>query len=225
MSALAPFRKLGFALDPSIRRIYEELRRLSAQLPPADSVLDLGSGTAPYAPLFSHRRYVTADLFADSSVRCDALALPFADDAFDLVLCTEVLEHVSDPDATLQEIHRTLRTEGVLVLTTPLTWGVHAKQDFHRWTESGLRRLLARHRFEVVTLRPRGGVFLCLGALLLILPWQLFGEAHERKAWQTLFFAALYALAVPPALLLAALDPVDRRQHFTLGYVALCRPA
>ena len=224
MSALAPFRKLGFALDPSVRRIHAELRRLSNQVPPADSVLDLGSGSAPYARLFPHRRYVTADLFADSNVRCDALALPFADDAFDLVLCTEVLEHVPDPDATLQEIRRTLRADGMLVLTTPLTWGVHAKQDFHRWTESGLRRLLTRHGFEIVTLKPRGGVLLCLGALLLIVPWQLFGEAHERKAWQSLLFAVLYTLALPPALLLAALDPVDARQHFTHGYVVLCRP-
>jgi len=225
MSALAHFRKLGLALDPGARRIRADLRRVSGYLQPAERVLDLGSGTAPYAPLFAHRHYVTADLFADSDVRCDAAALPFADRAFDLVLCTEVLEHVPDPDVTLREIRRTMRSNGALVLTTPLTWGVHAEQDFHRWTESGLRRLLARHEFQVVELRPRGGVLLCFGALLLTLPWQLFGEARQRKGWQTVMFAALYAIAMPVALVLAALDPLDHRQHFTFGYVALCRPA
>src|SRR5690349_7699403 len=102
MSALAPFRKLGLRLDPGARRIRADLRRLSRQLPPADRVLDLGSGSAPYAGLFPHRHYVTADLLTDADVRCDAATLPFADEAFDLVLCTEVLEHVPDPDATLQ---------------------------------------------------------------------------------------------------------------------------
>jgi SAM-dependent methyltransferase len=225
MPTLARFRKLGLALDPGARRMRADLRRVSSYLQPAERVLDLGSGTAPYAPLFAHRNYVTADLFADSDVRCDAAALPFADKAFDLVLCTEVLEHVPNPDATLHEIRRTMRANGALVLTTPLTWGVHAPQDYHRWTESGLRQLLARHEFKVVELRPRGGVLLCFGALLLILPWQLFGEAHQRKAWQSALFAALYTVLTPFALVLAALDPLDHRQHFTFGYVALCRPA
>src|SRR6266487_410189 len=208
MSVLAPFQTLALALDPAARRIRADLRDLGSRLPPADSMLDLGSGRAPYAHLFPHRRYVTADLVHKSDVRCDATALPFTDEAFDLVLCTEVLEHVADPNAALREIHRTLRVDGALVLTTPLTWGVHARQDFHRWTESGLRLLLARHDFNIVELRPRGGVLLCLGALVLVLPWQLLGEAHERKTWQTFLFAALYAIATPVALLLAALDPL-----------------
>ena len=65
-------------------------------------VLDLGSGTAPYAGIFPHRHYVTADRCAPAAVTCDAAALPFAAGSFDLVLATEVLEHVSDPDAIIR---------------------------------------------------------------------------------------------------------------------------
>ena len=43
----------------------------------------------------------------------------FADGAFDLVLCSEVIEHIRDGSAALREIHRILRPDGVLVLSTP----------------------------------------------------------------------------------------------------------
>ena len=224
MVSLARFRKLALALDPAARRLRTEIKRVAGGLAPADSVLDLGSGAAPYAGLIRHRRYVTADLLAAADVRCDATILPFRSAAFDLVLCTELLEHVPDPDATLREIRRVMHDRGILLLTTPLTWGVHAPHDYHRWTDSGLIGLLTRHGFQVRHLRSRGGVFLALGELLLVIPWQVLGEARERTWWRTLLYAAGYALLVIPALGLAALDPLDRRQHFTLGYVVVCGP-
>ena len=188
-----------------------------------DTVLDLGSGSAPYADLFAHRHYVTADLLAKATVRSDAATLPFAGDTFDLVLCTEVLEHVPNPDAALEEIRRVLKRHGSFILTTPLTWGVHDARDFHRWTEAGLRQLVARHGFTVVNLEPRGGILLCLSALLLVLPWQIFGGSTDRRPWDTFFFATTYTLLLPIAAFLAAIDPLDRRRQFTHGYAALCR--
>jgi hypothetical protein len=47
--------------------------------------------------------------------------------------------------------------------------------------------------------------------------------ARPRRAWQTFLYAVLYLLLLPAALLLAALDPLDRRRQFTHGYAALCR--
>jgi len=222
MSVLTPFRRLGLALDPAARRITAELQRVSRHITFADRILDIGSGEAPYARFFPHRQYVTADLAARANVRCDAAALPFASRTFDLVLCTEVLEHLPDPDATLEEIRRLLRGRGALVLSTPLTWGVHDARDYHRWTESGLRQLLARHGFSVIELRPRGGILLCFGGLLMVVPWQVFGAAVERRWWQSLLFAATYTLLTPVALFIAALDGIDRRKHFTQGYTAVC---
>jgi ubiquinone/menaquinone biosynthesis C-methylase UbiE len=45
--------------------------------------------------------------------------IPFRDDAFDAIICSEVVEHLPDPDAALREISRVLRPGGVLALTTP----------------------------------------------------------------------------------------------------------
>ena len=51
--------------------------------------------------------------------RGDLLRLPFGDRSFDLVTCFEAIEHVSDPDVALDELHRVLRPDGVLLISTP----------------------------------------------------------------------------------------------------------
>ena len=45
--------------------------------------------------------------------------LPYADGSFDLVTCSEVLEHVENYRAVLREIHRVLKPGGLMVVTTP----------------------------------------------------------------------------------------------------------
>jgi 2-polyprenyl-3-methyl-5-hydroxy-6-metoxy-1,4-benzoquinol methylase len=54
-----------------------------------------------------------------SLVRSDAMALPFRDEAFDRVYCSEVLEHVLDPEAVIREMHRVLAPGGVAVISVP----------------------------------------------------------------------------------------------------------
>ncbi|MCW2995009.1 MAG: hypothetical protein JWQ18_2504, partial [Conexibacter sp.] len=52
-------------------------------------------------------------------VQADIHELPFADGAFDLVVCFEVLEHVTEQPAALAELRRVLTTDGVLVISSP----------------------------------------------------------------------------------------------------------
>ncbi len=54
-----------------------------------------------------------------SGVVADALQLPFADESFDLVIAAEVLEHIRDDQAAIDELFRVLRWEGSLVVTVP----------------------------------------------------------------------------------------------------------
>ena len=55
-------------------------------------------------------------------LRGDATRLDFDDDAFEAVICSEVLEHLPDYDAALVEIRRVLRPGGRLCITVPHAW-------------------------------------------------------------------------------------------------------
>lgn len=52
----------------------------------------------------------------------DALQLPFADASFDRIICSEVLEHIPDHRAALQEIIRVLKPGGHLAISVPRAW-------------------------------------------------------------------------------------------------------
>jgi ubiquinone/menaquinone biosynthesis C-methylase UbiE len=54
-----------------------------------------------------------------SYVQADAQSMPFDDDAFDIVVSCETIEHVPNPRAALREMHRVCRPGGLLFLTTP----------------------------------------------------------------------------------------------------------
>jgi 2-polyprenyl-3-methyl-5-hydroxy-6-metoxy-1,4-benzoquinol methylase len=89
--------------------------------------------------------------------------LPFADGSFDIVVCSEVLEHVDDPSAVLAEMDRV--GTGHLVVSVPHEpwfWGANLVRGkylstlgncpghIHHWTKAGLGRML-RTRYDDVT--------------------------------------------------------------------------
>jgi SAM-dependent methyltransferase len=55
-------------------------------------------------------------------IRGDAYRLPFDDGAFDVVVCSEVLEHLGEVDAALAEIGRVLKSGGRLAVSVPRAW-------------------------------------------------------------------------------------------------------
>ncbi len=79
----------------------------------------------------------------------DAHAIPLADASVDAVVIQAVLEHVLDPARVVAEIHRVLRTNGIVYADTPFLQHVHEGPfDFTRFTESGHRWLF--RRFEMI---------------------------------------------------------------------------
>jgi ubiquinone/menaquinone biosynthesis C-methylase UbiE len=125
------------------------------------SILDAGCGegfvTEWLSGAFGGARIVGVDVRDDAlreasgrvpeaSFRCgDVCDLPFPDRSFDLVVCTEVLEHVEDPAGALRELRRVSR--GRLLVTVPhepffragnLLRGRHVRRlgstPGHRWT-------------------------------------------------------------------------------------------
>ena len=185
-------------------------------------IADMGSGNSPYRSYFSSDHYVSIDLFAQADVRADICAIPVGDEEMDLVICTEVLEHVPYPRLALRNIWRVLKPGAHLILGVPLVWGVHDRVDYYRWTEKGLTQLLETSQFEILELQRRGGLFSCIGCLVSQIPYQHFGPlAGIRNPLRAYLFAALWCALIPIPWLLAPLDCLDRRRDITLGYDVL----
>jgi SAM-dependent methyltransferase len=128
-------------------------------------LLDYGCGSRPYESLFHVTRYVGVDVAVSGhdharsrvDVFFDGSTLPFADQSFDSILCTGVLEHVPDPARALAEMQRVARPGARLLLTMPFLWGEHeTPYDFTRFTTFGLRALLERHGWRVTVCEKTG---------------------------------------------------------------------
>lgn len=90
------------------------------------------------------------------------------EDAFDIVIAEQVLEHVLWPYRAVRNVWKMLKPGGVFLVTTPFLLPVHqAPVDCCRWTELGLKHLLVEAGFnteQVVT--ASWGNRACVGANL-----------------------------------------------------------
>lgn len=116
------------------------------------SLLDLGCGSSPYRSIFPAADYYRADLEGSSNIDYSINAPDtIPSNHFDMVLSTQVLEHVRDPDDYLQIALRSLKPGGRLVLTTHGIFEEHAcPEDYFRWTALGLEHLVRNCGFDRV---------------------------------------------------------------------------
>lgn len=207
--------------------ILDFVAEVAASTPPDAAVLDLGAGNAPYRELFAHARYSTNDWTESVHLGAEEVdivgsadALPVADARFDLVLCTQVLEHTSEPAATLGECFRVLAPGGCLAVTVPLLWELHElPHDYFRYTAPGLDHLLRHAGFTEIEVRPRSDGFSALAQLMRNLEWAMgdaddgLGELRHRAR------GMLRELSDR----IATLAPLDVKMIMPLGYTALAR--
>jgi SAM-dependent methyltransferase len=128
----------------------------ASSLPPGSRVLDAGAGDSPYREHFAHATYEAADVcvrdarsYPHVSFVCDLRSIPIPDARYDLVLCTQVLEHVPRPLEVLAELRRVLKPGGSLWASAPFSFEEHeVPYDFFRYTRFGWRELLSRAGLE-----------------------------------------------------------------------------
>jgi SAM-dependent methyltransferase len=113
-------------------------------------VLDVGCGAKPYYPFFEP--YVDAYVGVDVSDNASAdligtvEQIPAEDASFDVVLCTQVLEHCEDPEQAVAELRRVVRPGGRVLASTHGAMVYHPSPvDYWRWTHTGLERLFREH--------------------------------------------------------------------------------
>jgi 2-polyprenyl-3-methyl-5-hydroxy-6-metoxy-1,4-benzoquinol methylase len=192
-SNYAKFQTRNPVVRGLIDRFYARIREIVAELRPG-SVLDAGCGEGetiarldgllparvaavdlnPEAVEFTARRFPAVEVTRES-----VLELPFADGAFELVVCLEVLEHLGDPRAAIAELAR-VSNRAVVVSVPHEPWfrlgsllrgkyirglGNHPDHVNH-WNRASLRPLL-ESEFQLIEIR---GSF----------PW-LIGTCRARR--------------------------------------------
>ncbi len=214
--------------DQWVMRIAERLSRDTR-------ILDLGAGEARYRALFKHCDYKAQDFakyqgviegllkekwnYGQLDYVCDASAIPVADNSFDAVLCTEVLEHVPEPIKVLREIGRIVRKHGRAFISAPLSSGLH-QQPYHFYggfTPHFYNRFLREFGFEIVSIDPNARFF---GMLLQEMRRGIgIVQTHRQYPdWHPIGWLLRIASSYNVAKWLMRLDveiPVD---EFTVGY-------
>ena len=132
---------LGINVNEQARN--EWLAEKLSPLPKGLRVLDAGAGELRNKPLCKHLEYVSQDICQyegsgdlkglqtgawDTSkidIVSDITKIPATDASFDIVLCSEVFEHLPDPLKALDEFARLLKSGGKLIVTAPFASIVH----------------------------------------------------------------------------------------------------
>lgn len=135
-------------------------------------VLDLGAGrlfykkwiqkyTNEYKSIDFQRTHPDLDYIGTTSRTC------LADKSFDVVFCSQVLEHVSNPAKSFQEIYRILKKNGIAIISTPFLFYLHNEpHDYFRYTKHAFKKFADDANFEIVELKEIGGLFGFFGSVI-----------------------------------------------------------
>lgn len=161
--------------------------------------LDVGCGTALYGGLFPNR--TTLDVAAREGIPVDIIAdahdlSVIPDASYEVVLCTEVLEHLHTPSKALSEFHRILAPGGRLILTTRFIYPLHdVPGDYYRYTKYGLKHLVTQAGFTIEGFEEEAGTMETLAVL-----YQRIGFQCTTLGWRP--FKVLWFLKARVILLL-----------------------
>ncbi len=198
-------------------------------------ILDVGAGPCKYKHLFKHCNYKAHDFaqyngeefqYGELDYISDINNIPVENESFDVILCTEVLEHVPRPDLAIAEFSRILKPTGLVILTAPLGSSIHMA-PYHYYggfSPFWYQYFLSLNSFEIESIEKNGNFF------------KLYGQESQRflakltpknAIARVLFFPLKLVLAVwfkvTIPLLCHFLDSIDKTEEITAGYFVVAR--
>lgn len=132
------------------------------------NLLDMGCGTVPMYSYYkekvssvtcidwknSFHEQIHVDYFCDLNER-----LPIEDDSFDVIICSDVLEHLKVASIAVSEMNRILKKGGVALINFPFLYGLHEEPyDFGRYTKHQVKTWAETNNLEVLECIPYGSL-------------------------------------------------------------------
>ena len=135
----------------------KRLERIAGELPAYENILDLGCAGGDFLRIYHklHPKTILhgvdispvvikqAQEFSEGLFTVgDIYELPYLSNAFDMVNCQELFEHLQEPEKALEEIKRVLKPKGELILTTINEKAASYEEHLWKWDLDGFVELL-----------------------------------------------------------------------------------
>ena len=211
------------------------MEKIIKEVHPGELVLDVGAGHQPYKNLFNHCNYETCDYKPTlhdagytknkQTFYCDiANHIPRPENTYDTIICTEVLEHVKDPQKVICEIYRILKPGGNLFLTVPQCFGIHqAPHNYFNFLKYGLEHIFHNAGFSNVLVKPLGGIFHLLSKVQNnAFKYLLSKISMPYKIFFYPIIIIIQILLFISSFVYFHLDKLDKEQTWTIYYGCYC---
>jgi ubiquinone/menaquinone biosynthesis C-methylase UbiE len=206
-----------------------------SKVPAGARLLDAGAGELRFKPDCSHLDYVAQDFGQYDGtgeeglqtgdwdndrldIVSDITSIPVPDASFDAILCSEVLEHIPDAVAALNEFTRILKPGGILLITAPFASLTHfAPYHFCGYNKYWYEHHLPKLGFEIELLEHNGSWFHFVAQELR--RSRFIGRMYSNK-----FLGLLTRLAVIPIIVLLSISSrFDRGSHEAMCFNYMVR--
>jgi len=220
------FRKLNYILNFS-QKVTENfiIETARKEIKPGSKILDAGAGTLKYKKYFQDCIYKTQDFkqYGEIDYVCDIIDIPVEMNSFDIIICTEVFEHIPRPDLAVKEFSRILKPNGVMYIISPLNSGIHQAPHHYYggFSKFWYSRFLNKYNFEEIEIRKKGGFFVFYGQET----WRSALYFIKSKKWRYKIFspmAVLWVLVSLPIFHFLDKKNIDKDSpsyEITMGYL------
>lgn len=104
--------------------------------------------------------YVNIDPKVTPDIVCDACNMPFQNDYADILICSEMIEHVEEPVEVIKEMYRVLKPGGKIFICVPFSMHIHGLPcDYGRYTEVWWQSQIERIGFSNIEIARQGGYY------------------------------------------------------------------